>query len=106
MARITLRLPDDLRADLVARSRARGKSLNQLIVEELTQAVEQALAVTDVDRLRTALADILTSGLEVAPLDESESEIPILSHAELQTQLPRLTPTMSEMIIADREDRF
>jgi len=106
MIRLTVRLPDDLHGRLVKRSRAAGKSLNQLIVEGAAYAASGGPApqLSERERWRLALGDLLadTEALFEEPGDE---DTPLLSYEELDRIMPRLDPPLSQTIIEDREDR-
>jgi len=108
MARVTLRLPDSLHARLVAESRAKNRSLNELIVDSLeTRLPKEPMSIDEKrERMRKALGDLLVDVDEVMPLWPGEDEnTPLLTHEELQARLPRLDPPMSQTVIEDREDR-
>jgi hypothetical protein len=101
-----LRLPENLHARLVAAARQRGTSINQVVVESLESVLATEMhQITDADSLRRAMGDlaadpaILLRGL-------AKPGVPLLSYAELQERLPHLSPSLSETIIADREDRI
>jgi len=108
MAKLTVRIPDELHERLVVRGRAAGKSLNQLIVDSVRRSLDAPAApkLNERERLEEALGDLLATPAEKTFVEPDDEETPLLSHEELQRIMPRLTPSLSESIIADREDRF
>jgi hypothetical protein len=105
MARLTLRLPAPLHAELAARSRECGKSINQLVVDSLEKALERERPAMSDERARmlAALGDLAMDGFDFP--DPENDKVPLLTHEELQ-RLPPIHPSLSESIIADREDRL
>jgi hypothetical protein len=108
VARVTVRLPDELHERLVVRGRATGKSLNQFIVDSVRSSLDAPAAakLSARERLEEALGDLLATPAEKTFVEPDDEETPLLSHEELQRIMPRLTPSLSASIIADREDRF
>lgn len=107
MARITLRLPDDLHDELVLQSRGDGKSLNQLIVESLqrTAALAARSSVAEHERFAASLRDLLVPVDEIA-LPEPDDAPPNTASEELQPRLPTLNPPLSQSLIDGRVDRI
>lgn len=106
MARITLRLPDVVHGELVARSRTAGQSVNQIIVDTLTRSLDhdEAPPVDQRARLLAALGDLVADGLV---LDEpGDEDRPFLTYDELWQRLSNRDIRLSEAIITDREDRL
>ncbi|MHB8577249.1 MAG: toxin-antitoxin system HicB family antitoxin [Dehalococcoidia bacterium] len=113
MQRITLRLPDRLHKQLRARAQRSGTSLNQLIVETLDDAPPSAeetpptpLSARDEEtrKLRIALKDILVEinaddWLAIIPNLVSQEEA-----AAILAAMPPLHPSLSQTIIAEREE--
>lgn len=107
MARLTLRLPETLHDRLVERSRAGGKSLNETIVDCLHQGLmaPKLTSLSEADRFRLALADILIPADELFPDEPLDDSTPLLTHEELIRLMPILDPPLSQTVIEDREDR-
>jgi HicB family len=114
MARVTLRLPEDLHRRLRAVSQHRGASLNQLIVAILSEAQAhgrlldqtQDPLLEQVQHVRRALGDLVVE-LDWSALPPHLQPGEDLPDAEtLRHSLPELVPPLSATIIADREDRF
>jgi hypothetical protein len=106
MARLTLRLSEPLHAQLAARSRQRGVSINQLVVETLARSLEEEHTAPSEERARllAALGDLASDGWLVE--EPGDEEVPLLTHEELWQLMPTLDPPLSSRIIADREDRL
>lgn len=113
VARITLRLPDDLHRRLQDTCRRTGNSLNQIIVAALAQALsrsdqapESNSALMDqVLHIQTALRDI-TVDIEASRFPahlRPEGEVP--SREELAAMLPTLIPPLSSTILEERRER-
>ncbi|MDA8217497.1 MAG: toxin-antitoxin system HicB family antitoxin [Dehalococcoidales bacterium] len=114
MARITLRLPEELHRRLAQRSQRAGVSLNQLIVATLHDAAaehdsggegEDPLA-EQVQHIRAALSDMaveLDTG-RLPPHLRPGDDLP--DRETYRRSLPQIQPSLSATIIADREDRL
>lgn len=113
MARITLRLPDDLHRRLQDTCRRTGNSLNQTIVAALAQALARSdqapernsALMEQLSHIKTALRDI-TVDIEVSRFPAQlrpEEEVP--SREELVARLPTLTPPLSSTILEERRER-
>jgi len=107
MERLTLRLPTDLHGRLVAQAQDARLSLNQLIVNALRRAVEPRddAPVGERERLVEALGE-LRAGPEILASLPRYADAGLLSHEELQRRLAGRKVSLSEAIIADREDRL
>jgi hypothetical protein len=108
MARITLRLPEDLHQRLVTQSRVTGRSLNQTIVDQLEHrnGVEPQTQLTERERFIAALGDLVVPWSEdLIPDWPGAEDVPPLTDEDIE-RMPRLDPPLSESIIADREDRL
>ncbi|HYU18789.1 MAG TPA: YlcI/YnfO family protein [Chloroflexota bacterium] len=114
MARLTLRLPDDLHRRMRAASERTGASLNQLIVAALSDALARQAAEgqtkdpldEQVQHVRRALGDLAVE-LEMSYLPlhlRPREDLP--DPDTLRQSMPELVPPLSATIIADREDRF
>jgi plasmid stability protein len=111
MARITLRLPDELHSELVARARRSHRSLNQAIVDILRKASYQkqepageALKEIERRRLKAALGDRV---MEIKPEDFGPfrtGEWGALDKDALFAAMPRLDPPLSHTIVQEREE--
>ena len=106
MSRLTLRLPPSLHAELAAHSRQCGKSINQLVVDTLRDTLGQKGPAMGDERARmlAALGDLASDGMVIE--EPGDADIPLLTHEELWQLMPKLSPSFSEQIIADREDRL
>ena len=114
MARVTLRLPDDLHRRLRAASQKRGLSLNDLAIATLSHALAQGNADGEAeDRLFKQVQQIrsVLGGLAVE-LDANALPAELRPGGDLpdvdtiRQSIPELAPPLSVTIIADREDRF
>lgn len=107
MARLTLRLPTDLHGRLVAEAQDARLSLNQLIVTALLRAVEprDRASASERERLVEALGE-LRAGPELLGSLPRYPDTDLLSHEELQRRWAGRRSSLSEAIIADREDRL
>ena len=114
MARVTLRLPDDLHRRLRAASQQAGASLNELIVATLSEALAhgrvlgqgQDPLLEQVQHVRRALGDLVVE-LDWSALPPHLQPSRDLADSDtLRQSLPELVPPLSATIIADREDRF
>ena len=114
MARVTLRLPDELHKRLCEASRKRGISLNRAIIETLRSAADPSGPVdldgmtleAQVQHLRT-VAEALSG--EIRPEDfppELLSQKSPAERARALRSLPRLDPPLSQTLIEEREDRI
>ena len=113
MARITLRLSDDLHQRIEAASRQSGVSLNQLIVSTLRAACENnRLEYRDADPLVERVKHLrLIMGDLVEEIDPDElpadiSEVELQPIEEFRRALPVLDPPLSVTIAQEREDRL
>ena len=113
MARITLRLPDDLHSRLYSASERTGASLNQVIVATLRDALTRAEAAEQTEdsleerarHVRRTLADLAVElDLSVLPPHLRPSE-DLPDTDTLRQSMPDLVPPLSATIVADREDR-
>ncbi|MBI4493873.1 MAG: toxin-antitoxin system HicB family antitoxin [Chloroflexi bacterium] len=112
MARVTLRLPEELHRRLRAASERTGASLNQLIVAALREALardavvdqaEEAL-LEQVQHIRSALGDLAVE-LDVNHLPPHLRPREDLPHPDtLRRSMPELVPPLSATIVEDRED--
>ncbi len=113
VARITLRLPDDLHRRLQDTCRRTGNSLNQTIVAALAQALARSdqaaernsALMEQLSHIKTALRDI-TVDIEVSRFPAQfrpEEEVP--SREELVALLPTLSPPLSSTILEERRER-
>lgn len=112
MSRVTLRLPEELHERLRDVSHRTGASVNQVIVATLRSALtcdkvdEPApplLQQTQV--VRTALADLTVDVDPAWFATEFRPGEGVPTRDELVQSLPRLTPSLSATVIAEREDR-
>lgn len=114
MARITLRLPDDLHRQLQSSSRQSGKSLNQTIVDALSDQLRQCSEEDSEEtpqekerrRIREALGDLV---VDFRPEDYAPLFRPLPKNFDREAlfrSMPRLDPPLSQTIIEDREERF
>lgn len=112
MARITLRLPDDLHQALKAHSRATGESLNETIVSLLRQrqkgAEHEAERETPLEaerrRIREALGDLV---VKIDPQDFEPYLGPPMDPAKRKAileSIPPMDPPLSHAIIEEREE--
>lgn len=113
VARITLRLPDDLHRHLQDACRRTGTSLNQIIVAALAQALadrdqsaERNSALMDqVLHIQTALRD-MTVEIEASRFPAHlRPEAEVSTREELFGTLPRLIPPLSSTILEERRER-
>lgn len=114
MARVTLRLPEDLHRRLRSTSERTGSSLNQVIVAALSDALvrgdvaehPESSLLEQVQHVQWALADLAVQ-LDVRhlPPDLRPSE-DLPDTDTLRQSMPELMPPLSATISADREDRF
>ena len=106
MARITLRLPEGIHAQLVTEARRRGKSVNQVIVDRIEAGLPlEPGELNEGERIRLALGDLVADP-KVLLRGLPKPDVPLLSHAELQRRMPQLSPPLSEIVMAEREDRI
>jgi plasmid stability protein len=113
MARITLRLPDELHRRLRVAAREAGRSLNEEIVTILTERLDGESERQDETplqrerrRIREALGDLV---VDFRPEDFAPFFHPLPDDFDRDAffnSLPRLDPPLSQTIIEDREDRF
>jgi hypothetical protein len=114
MARVTLRLPDDLHQRLVADSQKLNVSMNELAVaalrdglarQEAERSAERSLS-EQVRRLRSVLGDL------VVDIDVNQFPAAVRPNAQMPDRddlfnsLPRLNPPLSATVIEEREDRI
>ncbi|MBI2864673.1 MAG: toxin-antitoxin system HicB family antitoxin [Chloroflexi bacterium] len=113
MARITLRLPEDLHRCLHLESQRTGSSLNQVIVAALKDALARAGApeqsessrMERVRHIRRILGDLAVEvDMRHFPPHLRPSE-DLADTDTLRQSMPALDPPLSATIIADREDR-
>ncbi len=113
MARVTLRLPEDLHRRLRAASERSGASLNQLIIAALSDALardaveEQAKdpLLEQVQHIRRALGELAVE-LDTSYLPPHLRPREDVPDADtLRQSMPELVPPLSATIISDREDR-
>lgn len=114
VARVTLRLPDDLHQRLRAISRSSGASLNQLIVAALSagavredEADKAGSALAgQVQHIRAALGDLAVEldASRLPPHLRPGGDLP--DRSAFVRSLPALRPPLSATILADREDRL
>lgn len=107
MTRLTLRLSEQLHARLVAEARSTGSSLNQLIVEALRGSLgtKNGPPRSERDTLIEALGDLRADPDALVAYLPRYPETELLSQEELQHRLADRNISLSEAIIADREDR-
>lgn len=114
MARITLRLPEDLHRRLHSAFERTGSSLNQLIVAALTDTLAQAEVAEQMEgsllervrHIRRTLGDLAVE-LDVRDLPphlRPRQDMPDTD--AIRQSMPELVPPLSATIIADREERF
>ena len=112
MARVTVRLPEDLHCRLRAAAERTRTSLNQLIITTLSDALARDAAASQaVDPLfeqaqhvRRALGDLAIE-LDLNHLPphlRPREDLP--SSDALRRSMPQLVPPLSATIIADRDD--
>lgn len=114
VARVTLRLPEDLHRRLRATSEYTGSSLNQLIVAALREMLARdALAgqaegslLEQVQHVRRALGDLAieVDASQLPPHLCPREDLP--NTDTLRQSMPSLVPPLSATISADREDRL
>ncbi len=114
MARVTLRLPEDLHRRLRSTSERTGSSLNELIVAALSQALAQgevagqaeSSLLEQVQHVRRALGDLAVEvdARHLPPHLRPSDDLPDTD--TLRQSMPALVPPLSATISADREDRF
>ena len=113
MARVTLRLPEDLHRRLRSASERTGSSLNELIVAALSDALARAEVADEsegslleqVQHLRRALGDLVVE-VDVSHLSPQLRPREDLPDTDtLRRSMPELVPPLSATIISDREDR-
>ena len=112
MARVTLRLPDDLHRRLRIASERDGVSLNQLMVAALRDSLGRGPGAGTPDGplgeqsryIRRALGDLaIELDTSILPLGLRPSE-ELPDPDALRQRMPDLTPPLSATIIADRAD--
>lgn len=111
MARLTLRLPEDLHRTLRECSQRTGSSLNELIVVALRDSLGRNLTDDGPDtldrqreRLRQALGDLVE---ELHPALFPEAffpTVPLPDVDRLREMMPVLDPPLSATVIAQREE--
>lgn len=102
MARLTLRIPDDLHRRLEESAAKSRTSLNQMILSALADYLDGDGRFLDEDPLRSQVAHIRAALRDVLvdlPLGED-------SETAAEVILPALTPPISSTIIEERRDRF
>lgn len=114
MARVTLRLPENLHRRLRSTSERTGSSLNELIVAALSEALSRGEVVgqaegsllEQVQHIRWALGDLAVAvdASHLPPHLRPSEDLPDTD--TLRRSMPELLPALSATIIADREDRF
>ncbi len=112
VARITLRLPDDLHRRLQDACQQTGNSLNQMIVAALAQALargdqspERNSALMDqVLHIQTALRD-MTVEIEASRFPAHLRPEAVPTGEELVGILPTLIPPLSSTILEERRER-
>jgi len=114
MARVTLRLPDDLRRGLEHERRRRGVSLNQTIVTILNEHLSRSESTQplgsgleeQVRHIRSALLELVVeidTGHLLACIDWSETE---RAGEQPTRSIPPLAPPLSATVSELREDRL
>ncbi len=114
MARVTLRLPEDLHRRLRSASERTGSSLNELIVAALSEALArdelngqaEGSLLQQVQHVRRALGDLVVE-VDVSHLPPQlrpQDDLPDTD--TLRQSMPALVPPLSATISADREDRI
>ena len=114
MARVTLRLPEELHRRLRSTSERTGSSLNQVIVAALSEALARAEGarqaesplLEQVQHVRRALGDLAVEvdASHLPPQLHPRDDLPDTD--ALRRSMPELVPPLSATISADREDRF
>lgn len=114
MARVTLRLPEDLHRRLRSASERTGSSLNELIVAALSEALargemadeSEGSLLEQVQHVRRALGDLVVEvDVSHLPPDLRPSE-ELPDTDTLRQAMPELIPPLSTTISTDRDDRF
>lgn len=113
MARVTLRLPEDLHHRLRATSERTGSSLNQLVVAALSETLArgevageaEGSLLEQVQHVRLALGDLAVEvdASHLPPYLRPSEDLPDTD--ALRQSMPQLIPPLSATISADREDR-
>ena len=114
MARVTLRLPEDLHRRLRSTSERTGSSLNQVIVAALSEALArgegarqaESPLLEQVQHVRRALGDLAVEvdARQLPPHLRPREDLPDTD--TLRQSMPELIPPLSATISADREDRI
>ncbi len=114
MARVTLRLPEDLHRRLRSTSERTGSSLNQVIVAALSEALArgegarqaESPLLEQVQHVRRALGDLAVEvdARQLPPHLRPREDLPDTD--TLRQSMPELIPPLSATLSADREDRF
>ncbi len=114
MARVTLRLPEDLHRRLRTASERTRASLNQFIVTAVSEALAREAAtgqaenplVEESRRVRNALGDLVIQldPSQVPPQLRPPKDLPDAD--TLRQSVPVLQPSLSATIIAERADRI
>lgn len=114
VARVTLRLPEDLHRRLRSISERTGSSLNQVIVAALSEALARGTGaqraesplLEQVQHVRRALGDLVVE-VDVSHLPPRLRPRDDLPDTDILRQsMPKLVPPLSATLSADREDRF
>ena len=114
MARVTLRLPEDLHRRLRSTSERTGASLNQLIVAALSEALvrgevagqTESSPLEQAQHVRRALGELAAEvdASHLPPHLRPSEDLPDTD--TLRQSMPELVPPLSATISADRDDRF
>ncbi len=111
MGRVTVRLPDDVHRSLRAEAARKGESLNQLIVEAVSSALEpqgprasKTPLQKEVARIKRLLGDIVGE-VDYSHFPEHLRPRPDLPDTETLTDaLGERLPPLSAQIIKEREE--
>lgn len=114
MTRVTLRLPEELHRRLRAASTRTGSSLNELIVAALNTALSRDHTASRTEHSLQDQIRYVRMALGELALDPDMNHLPAHLRRDedlpgpdvLRHSLPELVPSLSDTIIADREDRF
>jgi len=114
VARITLRLPEDLHRRLHSASERTGSSLNQMIVAALRDALARAEVAEEMEgsllervrHIRRTLGDLVVEleTRDLPPHLRPREDLPDTD--TIRQSMPELVPPLSATIIADRQERF
>lgn len=114
MARVTLRLPEDLHRRLRSTSQRSGSSLNQVIVTALDGALRQgepggqadSSLLDQVRLVRRALGEMAVEVDATFLQGDAPFTEDLPDTDTLRKSMPHLTPPLSSTISAEREDRL